>query len=249
MKALPAPTRHQGFTLAEVATVMVIVALVLGGIMMGLPTQIENARTSEAHSLSDNVRSALLGYAIQNQFLPCPDITGNGLEGRAPAGNCTSNEGWLPFATLGLSRTDPWGNRVRYRVDPVYADSAAPITLATPTATLDVCTTATCTAILADNVPAVWVMHGDNGLRARGNAFNLHSAVEPIGADEAANADGRNANDTITNPCAPTTLAPCRFVMHAPQEATAVGGKFDDVVNWLPPGILINRLIEAGTLP
>jgi len=39
-------------------------------------------------------------------------------------------------------------------------------------------------------------------------------------------------------------------VQRAPTEGTAAsGGEFDDLVIWLPPGILFNRMVQAGRLP
>ncbi|MEH6461133.1 type II secretion system protein [Chitinimonas sp. JJ19] len=126
MKALPAPTRHQGFTLAEVATVMVIVALVLGGFMMSLPTQLEQQRTRATDDTLEEAREALLGFAIANGRLPCPaSATSNGQEsfcsnavggcGAATTilpihGRCTNPfNGFLPAVALGISNTDGSG--------------------------------------------------------------------------------------------------------------------------------------------
>jgi hypothetical protein len=51
------------------------------------------------------------------------------------------------------------------------------------------------------------------------------------GADEAANIN----NDPV-------------FVSHTPTPASS-GNEFDDLVTWLSPNILFNRMIAAGRLP
>ncbi|GLR14070.1 hypothetical protein GCM10007907_28600 [Chitinimonas prasina] len=242
-------TLQSGFTLAEAATVLVIVALVLGGMLIGLPTQLENARLSEARTQSDNISAALVGYALRQEYLPCPDTNGDALEEpRAPAtGACPSQEGWLPSATLGVNQADPWGSRVRYRVAPEFSNANTPITLATTAANpLQVCADQPCTTPLAQDVPAVWVMHGRNALGARNSHFTLNAAT-PATSDERDNANGRNLTDTADAACP----AACRFIMHQPQDANppTIPFAFDDIVNWLPLGILLSRMTEAGAIP
>ncbi|MDK2123172.1 type II secretion system protein [Parachitinimonas caeni] len=240
-----------GFTLAELATVMVILGLLLGGLMMTLSTQLDVARESETRKSFDTIREALIGYAISRAgsvVLPCPDTNGDGLEEARVAGVCPSQEGWLPATTLGLSRSDPWGNRYRYRVDITFSSTTPPFTLAS-VATPRVCQNNACTQILASNVPAVWVSHGPNGLGARGDGFVLHP--QPTGVDERGNTDGRNLPDTAdTGTCSGgTTNLSCSFVSHEKRETAGTGGEFDDLVGWLPAPVLFNRLVAAGRLP
>jgi hypothetical protein len=39
------------------------------------------------------------------------------------------------------------------------------------------------------------------------------------------------------------------FVSRNPSSPGAPGGEFDDIVSWLPTGILFNRMVAAGKLP
>ena len=50
--------------------------------------------------------------------------------------------------------------------------------------------------------------------------------------DEAENTDG----DTL-------------FISHTPQPAGAPGGEYDDMLVWIPVGVLYGRLSSAGVLP
>jgi hypothetical protein len=56
-----------------------------------------------------------------------------------------------------------------------------------------------------------------------------------------------NYPDENTNATATTT-----FVSRVPQGARPIligGGEFDDIVTWISPNILFNRMVSAGKLP
>lgn len=84
--------RQQGFTLMELTVVLVIVALLLGGLLVPLGAQrdVESMRATEK-SLAD-IREALIGFAAINGRLPCPaEAT---LQGTNPSGaNYSANAG------------------------------------------------------------------------------------------------------------------------------------------------------------
>ena len=105
-------TTYAGFTLIEMAVVLVIVGLLLGGMLVPLAAQMETDRRKETAATLESIREALIGYAVINGRLPCQDTNGDGLPG---PGACNTganqrNVGGLPYATLGVSRTDAWGN-------------------------------------------------------------------------------------------------------------------------------------------
>lgn len=172
-------TRHQaqaGFSLVEMAIVLAIVALLLGGLLPAISSQIEQQRRNETRKYMDEVRDALLGYAITNKHLPCPDTNGNG----AAETTCTtvaSQIGTLPYKDLGVVDKDAFGSVLVYAVTKAFADSST-ITLSPPTpGTMRVCTTAVCTASLTSNAVAVIVSRGANWATASS-------------ADETENTDG-----------------------------------------------------------
>lgn len=70
--AIPKVLRQSGFSLMELAVVLVIVALLLGGLLVPLGAQrdVEFMRATEK-SLAD-IREALIGFAAINGRLPCP---------------------------------------------------------------------------------------------------------------------------------------------------------------------------------
>lgn len=212
---LEAHQKPSGFSLVEMAIVLAIVALLLGGLLPTISGQIEQQRRKETSKYMDEVRDALLGYAVVNGYLPCPAIDDNG----TAAVTCTttaSQIGKLPYKDLGMVDKDASGSVLVYAVTKEFANSAVPFTLSTVGAanTMRVCTTAACTANLTNNAVAVIVSRGANW------------AATPS-ADEAENTD-------------PDT----DFVSH-----DLVQNGFDDLVIWLSPNILFNRMVEAGKLP
>ncbi|WP_284155349.1 type II secretion system protein [Sulfuricystis multivorans] len=217
----PAPTLAMcGFTLTEMAVVLVIVALLIGGMILPLSTQMDLRNVAETRKQLSDIVEALYGFAASHPasdgrpYLPCPDTDGDGIENRS-GGSCANQEGKLPWSTLGLGRQDAWGNPFRYRVTASFSNSMTGFTLLTG-GDMRVCTTGACIATLGTQLPAVILSTGKNGL------------ATPTDADELANLDGNTD-----------------FVMHDSTNATS----FDDQVVWLPPTILFNRMVTAGRLP
>ena len=62
--------RNLGFTLVELAIVLIIMALLSGGLMMTVGTQMENAAHSETQRRLSEARDALLGFTAANGRLP-----------------------------------------------------------------------------------------------------------------------------------------------------------------------------------
>jgi prepilin-type N-terminal cleavage/methylation domain-containing protein len=216
----PQPTfRQRGFTLTEMAVVLVIVALLIGGLILPMAAQQDIRNNTETSKLLADVHESLYGYAAGHAagdghpYLPCPDTNGDGAEDRAGA-TCVNQEGNLPWATLGIGQQDAWGNPLRYRVAAVYSSSSIGFTLQPTGNNLQVCTSSACTTVLATAVPAVILSRGKNGM------------ATTTDADELENLDGDD-----------------NFVQHTP------AGSFDDIVTWLSASVMLNRMVAAGRLP
>jgi prepilin-type N-terminal cleavage/methylation domain-containing protein len=241
---LTSPKASQGFTLIEMAVAVFIIALLLGSILVPLTTQVEQRQISDTQKLLDEVKEALIGFALVNGYLPCPDKTvagGAGTENdgaedvTAALGMCFTTEGNLPWVTLGVASTDVWGNRLRYRVAAGFAQRspAALFTLAS-TSTIEVCTTSACASRLTtvnDGPPALVLSYGKNGLGAR-NATSGNLNPNPTSADELANNNGDMT-----------------FVSRSVSATGAAAGEFDDILVWVPKTTLFNRMVAAGRLP
>ncbi|HYR06030.1 MAG TPA: prepilin-type N-terminal cleavage/methylation domain-containing protein [Gallionella sp.] len=255
----------RGFSLVEMAMVLLIVALLLGSLLPTLSNQVEQQHMSETRKQLDEIQQALIGFTVINGRLPCP-ADGTIATGQANAGmeatigsgsamtcaNIANNAagGVLPWATLGISETDAWGRRFTYRVTAVFADAISANTygydnnttygcvsthICTPPISPQYASFALCScgglnilsaatgSNIATNVPVVVVSHGTNGL----GAYTTSGQQLPGAAgDEGENAD--NDNIFVSHDFAPT---------------------FDDLVTWVSPSILFNRMVGAGKLP
>lgn len=243
----------EGFSLVELAIVLVIVALLLGGLMVSIGAQQEiQSRNTTERRIADAIE-ALTGYMIANGRLPCPATDGaTGVEnfstGDSTTGGICNNpyDGFLPAVTLGIGPTDAngymldaWGNRIRYAVTTSHSSAftttgqirtlwSGGTTLAPD---LQVCSTSVGSSTsacatdkdLTKTALAIVFSRGTNG------------GVAPSSDDEKANADDGGTPNKV-------------FVSHTPtQMGTAT--EFDDMLVWLSPNILYNRLIAAGRLP
>jgi len=108
--------KYQGFTLIEMSVVLIIIGLLIGSFLTPLSQQVDQLRIESTEKRLEEIKSALLGFAIINGYLPCPDTDNDGIENNPASCNI---EGNLPWADLSLNkgRSDEWGQSFRYRVD------------------------------------------------------------------------------------------------------------------------------------
>ena len=215
-----------GFSLIEMAIVLFIVALLLGGLLPTVGSQMEQQHRVETRKQLDEILQALMGYAVINGHLPYP-AKATIATGAANAGitDPTVATGVIPWATLGIKETDAWGRRFTYTSSNNF--TASNFTL-TSVGTFTINSAATGGTSIATAIPAVIISHGANGLGAYSPAGIQISPVPIPTTDEGENAD--NGANTI-------------FVSHDFTPA------FDDLVVWISPNILINRMVAAGKLP
>lgn len=244
-----APNYLRGFTLVEMAVVLVIVALLIGGMLMPLTAQQDLRARQETQRTLVDIQEALLGFAVTRGRLPCPASPGaTGAENPPNGGACVNAlDGFVPGITLGLQPVDPqgyvldgWGSRIRYTVTNVdigtttktFTTGNAMNTagLAALAADLRICSTgigitnpgmanADCAPGATLSASAVMVLL----------STGKNGATGGLSADEAANLNG----DRV-------------FVAHEP---VAGVNEFDDLVVWLSSNLLVSRLVAAGRLP
>ena len=221
--------RQRGFTLLEMAVVLVIVGLLLGGLLNSLGTLQAHQREEQTRHDMEEIREALITFAVVNKRLPCPaapatadTVAGAGLERTPTAAGCTGGaSGVLPWATLGLPQTDAWGRRYSYRVTPAFSRTLPAIALASVG---DNIVNNRAGVAIAPQVAAVIVSHGAN---ARGS-WGRGGVQAAVGTDPS---EIENANGNTV------------FVDDTPTQ------NFDDLVSWVPPSILMSRMLQAGALP
>ena len=117
-----------GFSLVEIAIVLIIVGIVSTGAILGLGEYRSVQGVKEGGQKIDRLKEQLLLFGQTNKFLPCPDVNFDGFEDRT-GDACSSDVGTAPYVDLGLQRDDvqdAWGNFIRYAVNR-NADTAAQI--------------------------------------------------------------------------------------------------------------------------
>lgn len=239
-----------GFTLVEMAVVVVIMGILLTmGVRMLQATQ-NNAAWSETRLKQERIKVALIGFLRTNGRLPCPDAALPPTGASPPA--CLGNlgRGVVPWQVLGLSVgdvQDGWANFFTYRVAnnapatssnwtvKAGATSFTITELTVPLASLTLrerSDAGVLSAAITPNPVVMIISHGKNGAGAR----TLRGAAViplPVGADELA-----NANTASTS-----------FVMRSPTDvAGAAGGIYDDVVAYMTPNHLLQPMLDDKTL-
>lgn len=258
MKMRASIQANNGFTLIELAVVLVIIAIMLGSFIGTLSSRIENSRISDTADELEEIKQAMIAFAFVNGYLPCPDcdmVTGNcpaatvadGIaDFDAAANRCNEDEatGNVPWVSLGFGRSDSWGTRYRYAVQNEYANSATSFSLdgATgpagsaiikePNFVADA--TGGTPQDLANNAVAIIFSHGKNGYGGFSENNMARIDVPAANLDESENTN----NDNIFY-SRPGTAA----------GATIAGGEFDDIVIWISEYELKAKMVEAGKLP
>jgi prepilin-type N-terminal cleavage/methylation domain-containing protein len=153
-----------GFTLLEIAIVMVIIGILAGGgvSLMGMLTE-RKARNATVDYLKQ-VRTALVSYAANNGRLPWADSDADGAE------NSGSATGTLPYLTLQIAPSDAYRRILQYEINANLATSRS----------------ATCSALRAGLAIRPQVVDADGAATAFSVAAVLVSAG-PMDADSNGN--------------------------------------------------------------
>ncbi len=225
---------QHGFTLVEVAIVLVILGLLLGGMMAPLSARQEQDRRDKNAELLEKAREALIGYAVVNRRLPCPDLDTPGSLTSGQENGCVIDSsrppptGRLPWVTLGIpGEYSAWGapNLINYAVISAFTGEIKLTTTGSGSDTINIYNTAgNCGGpgnLVALNTPAlIW-----------NTAKTDYANRSPARADEAENANGRDG-------------------CYVYREYSSLDNQeFDDQMIWLSPNLLFNRMLEAGVLP
>lgn len=231
---------HAGFSLIELAVTLFILTLLIGSILFPLTAQIDQSRVSRTERQLEQIKEALIGYAIINGNMPCPAVSStNGAEDRTGT-SCTGGKriGFLPWVTLGIDQADAWDNLFRYSVSGTH-------TISDPTTNFTLDDTGDITIKTRNNagalvnlsnspaIPVVIMSPGKNGFGATTREGTPRFTPGGWAGDEKENA---NKFD--------------EFIWRIRTERTAApGGEFDDIVAWITPNILNSRMVAAGRLP
>jgi len=83
--------RTRGFTLIELAIVLVIVTILIGGLAMPLSAQIQARRIAETQKILEETREAIIGYAMSNTTSTCTCAYTSDVLDDSPATTCPTN--------------------------------------------------------------------------------------------------------------------------------------------------------------
>jgi prepilin-type N-terminal cleavage/methylation domain-containing protein len=259
-------TKEQGFTLAELAVVLVVIGLLLGGLMVPLAAQTDIRYRSDTEKTLADIREALIGFAIVNGRLPCPATatiasgdTNAGVEltiGSGATLACSSPSGVLPWATLGVSESDGWGRRFSYYVDSTFSrgvdsnqvNALPPKIWTTGTAPYPCVYTATNYSVAPANSAFALCSYGSIIiLTASSGGTTLANGI-PV----AVVSHGKNGLGAWTTEG--TQIAVSTAVADEKENADSdtsfvSNSSIDDQLVWLAPSLLMNRMISSGKLP
>lgn len=192
----------------------------MGGLLSPLSTSLTHQKIKLTEQRLEEIKEALLGFAIINERLPCPapdkNITTSdipdqiGIALKEDHSDC-NKEGYLPWADLGVGRYDAWGNPFRYRVEDEYITTTT-IVVPIPSSGLRV-----------KNRQEHYLTNKSDDSRVVAIIFSSGQNGQP-------EADNQNGNKLYI-------------------QDGYIENQFDDVLTWLSINTLTNRLVIAGKWP
>jgi len=258
-------SKQPGFSLIELAIVLFIISLILGGLLPPLATQIEQREREKTQDQLDEIKEVIYGYVLQNRYFPCPDCrdnTGNcaaatandGIEdtisGVGTSLDCATEAGNLPWSSLGVRENDAWAQRFTYRVYIEFADRnggsdsdgapASPVAPGTTGSTGCSPTTSGVSFALCSG-GNITILDSDGGANV---ATNVPAIVVSHGGnwdEDPSDDEDENYDDGRAGDVAGT------FVYR--DFSSEAGNGFDDLMTWISPHVLRTRMLDAGILP
>lgn len=252
------PKSQGGFTLYEMAIVLAIGGLMLGGMIVPLKQQVDQRKTEETQKIVEQAKAALLNYATQYGYFPCPaDAVSGGQEAAGTnhtTGTCSTNYGFLPAATLNFVprdaqgyAVDGWGstaNRIRYAVT---NQTVGGITNAFTRA--DGIRSAGLQGLTSS--PLFYICNSGSGVTPGtncGTAVTLASNAAVVVWSTGANAaNGGTSADESENPN-PNGGSADRIFVSRTRGDQQTAAEYDDIVTWISVPVVITALATAGTL-
>ena len=233
-----------GFSLVEMAVVLVILGFVITVLILPVTAQREASFLRQTENQLAIAQKALIGFAQVNGRLPCPATPNSqGMEFiQVPAinggGQCDPSAQLLPAATLGIKpinnqgqAVDGWGNPIHYQV---AQSSQGGNALPDFTTTNDMATVG-----ITLLKPELRVCATGSSVDCSDTKYLINNAVAVIYSTGAVGAQGpRSSDETINLDQSNVFISRDINTMD-----------FDDLVTWISPYVLYNAMIQAGQLP
>jgi prepilin-type N-terminal cleavage/methylation domain-containing protein len=266
----------KGFTFVELAIVLVIVGLLLGGLIVPITAQMDMQAFRKTNASLEEIKDSLIGYAIINGRLPCPaTAASNGLESFCPSatgtcvgtettvvqthGNCSSQinsviTGFLPASTLGMSPQDAqgfaidgWGGDAINRIRYAVSPNAGALTFTASNGMKNAGVNSLASPTLLYVCGAKTAGTAPLATCTAAGAVQLaNNAVFVIYSVGKNAATGGTGTDEAVNPNPNSPNTNNDDVVFISQDQTST---FDDVLSWVPSSLLISRMVSAGALP
>jgi prepilin-type N-terminal cleavage/methylation domain-containing protein len=117
LTTLPHIKNNQGFSLIEIAIVMVIIGLLAGAGLSVMRNLTQRKVRAETLDYMEGVKQAVISHAVINGRLPWADTDNDGME------NTNATVGSLPYTTLNVTPTDSFKRVLGYELNStLYTD-------------------------------------------------------------------------------------------------------------------------------
>lgn len=236
---------EKGFSLIEIAIVVVIIAFMLGSLLGPLGNRMEQGKTEQTSAQLDEIVEAIYGFVVINGRLPCWDVDDDGIEDRTGANNaCAALPGGtaqpeLPWITLGTSQFDEWGQNFIYFVDFEFVDD----TTVNPHTTNTAASCANIVSTITFDICSIGAYNVTDGVTADDPTDDPVANSVPAIVFSAGKPKGTLHVDETSNLNKDTNIIHRDF---RPENSPA---PFNDIVRWIPTNILIGKMVEAQRLP
>jgi len=244
----------QGFTLVELAVVLVIMGTMLTLGLAAFNAQMTTGAYAKTRVKMDVIKDALFDHLGRHMYLPCPDqdgtaatgADGSGEDDRAtpgdPTTDCNGYFGVVPYRDLGLGREgalDGWDNYFSYHVSHDNANSLKRWTKtdAVRPASDGVLYLRDAAPpagnVLADKLVVILVSHGQNGL----GAYTVKGVLNaPPSSTASPDENANTADGDVT------------YVKRDYSDRTGGGGPFDDLILSLSATELLGTPVRSGAI-
>ena len=265
--------KQSGFSLIELAVVLFILSLLLGGMLSPLATSIEQENRQKAQDDLNEIKDLLLGYAIINGRLPCPDCpdltvgscnaagssnVNDGLEDRYDSGGiqvCRTDIGNLPWTELQIKSDDAWGNYYTYQVTPDFSRESnnSACGSATTGISFELCTSGDIDIYdtYATTYPVTPTVANDVVaiVISHGKNFLETSQQDQEVENYGRNPENPDSGTTIISSYTPSDYVSNVFIYTDYTNTSSGDVAYDDLMIWLPAPTLMNKMVSAGKLP
>ena len=266
--------KQTGFTLIEIAIVLLIVSILLGYTVALFPIQQELKQYRAANQKMDEVIEALVGFAQVNGRLPCPDTSGGGgtIDGQEDTADafdnvtgllpvdgiidgCLAYSGFIPAGAIGINGDfdasrrllDPWGQPYRYHVSNINAALPA-FDLVSPNGVREEgMSNVAPDLIVCDtslNATATNTTCSEVGVAGNIVVAGVAVVIVSTGKDVGLVASNIQVENTDDFHNGANDK-----VYALSTRSDVAGAQYDDVVKWTSTSMIFSKMIEAGQLP